>query len=97
LYYYRVPEFWSRVEKLKFLADKKSFAGIDLVELQPDKQNHWITEGMQPEFLSFFPMGTKETKGATRVKLKEIAEVQTLHSQALFKTYSLGVATIAVR
>src|SRR5260370_10447583 len=90
LYYYRVPEFWSRVEKLKFLADKKSFAGIDLVELQPDKQNHWITEGIHPEFLSFFPMGTKEAKGAARVQLKETGAAETLYSQTLFKMYSLA-------
>jgi predicted helicase len=82
LYYYRVPEFWTKIEKLAFLVDKKDITHIDWMELQPDENNTWITEGLRPEFKSFLPMGTKETKGA-----------KGLHANALFQMYSLGVAT----
>jgi predicted helicase len=82
LYYYRVPEFWTRVEKLTFLVEKKNITNIEWAELQPDENYTWITQGLHPEFRFFLPMGTKETKGA-----------KGLHNNALFQTYSLGVAT----
>jgi predicted helicase len=82
LYYYRVPENWRKAEKLAFLKEKRASSNIDWLELQPDKQYTWITEGMHLEFAEFLPMGTKEAKATKTVELNTI-----------FKTYSLGVST----
>ncbi len=82
LYYYRVPEYWRRTEKLKFLAEKSSIDDIEWEDLQPDEKHTWLTQGMYSEFATFFSMGTKEARSVRQV------EVQTL-----FKTYSLGVST----
>ncbi len=80
--YYKVPEAQKGAEKLTFLTEKQSIAGIDWQELQPDSKHAWLTEGLHPEFADFLPMGTKEAKVLSR------AETQTI-----FKTYSLGVST----
>jgi len=39
LYYYRVPEFWTKIEKLTFLVEKKHITNIEWTELQSD-ENH---------------------------------------------------------
>jgi predicted helicase len=80
LYYYRVPEYWRKVEKLSFLANKESIAPIEWQELQPDERFIWITESSRPEFSKFLPIGTKEAKAE-----------HNLLAQAIFKTYSPGV------
>ena len=82
LYYYRVPENWRKTEKLALLTEKRSVTAIDWQELQPDEKYNWITEGLQTEFATFVPMGTKETKG-----------IKGVLADAIFKTYSLGVNT----
>ena len=82
LYYYRVPEFWNRLEKLSFLSQKGCITDIEWLELQPDKKHTWLTSGLHPEFVTFLPIGTKETKDA-------IGE----DADAIFKLYSLGVVT----
>jgi predicted helicase len=82
LHYFRVPENWTRVEKLAFLNDKKNLGEIDWKLLQPDARQTWLTEGMQTDFETFLPVGAKESKVARS------ADVQTV-----FKTYSLGVST----
>ena len=82
LYYYRVPEYWRKTEKLAFLAEKGSMTAINWQQLTPDKKQNWITEGLSSEFdtETFLPIGTKDAKK------KHLA-------QTIFKTYSLGVAT----
>jgi len=82
LHYYRVPEYWSRIEKLAFLKKMGSINGIDWQELQPDARYTWLTEGLRPEFMDFLPMGTKEAK-----------ENRNQQVETIFKTYSLGVST----
>jgi len=82
LYYYRVPGDWHRRQKLAFLADKKSITHVEWQALTPDAKHAWLTEGMRTEFDGFIPLGTKETK-----------EAQGTNAEAIFKMYSLGVAT----
>ncbi len=82
LLYYRVPEFWRKTEKLAFLADKGSNIKIDWLELQPDEKYNWITEGIQPEFATFLPIGKKEPKTKT-----------IMDAESLFGLYSIGVLT----
>lgn len=82
LYYYRVPEQWTKIEKLKFLAKKSNITDVEWQELYPDKKHSWLTEGLHPEFESeaFLSIGTKEAKASQ-------------HKHTIFKTYCLGVAT----
>src|SRR5262249_24067595 len=60
LSYYRVPEFWSKLEKLEFLQKRKHVNGIDWLEIVPDQNSTWMTEGLRAEFPSFLAMGSKE-------------------------------------
>lgn len=78
--YYRVPEDWRKEQKLAYLTEKRSIDGVTWQELQPDAKHTWVTEGMQADFGSFLPMGTKEAKAG-----------QTSDVPAIFKTYSGGV------
>ena len=84
VYYHRVPEFWTRTEKLVFLKEAKNISGIDWRELRPDLKHMWLTDGMHVEFESdsFLPIGTKEGKADRNFVEKTI-----------FKLYSLGVVT----
>ncbi len=82
LSYYRVPEFWTKGEKLDFLTKKENITGIEWQELDPDERYNWLSEGIYPEFNSFLSIGNKETKVSKENNVN-----------AIFKTYSLGVAT----
>ncbi|HYT42979.1 MAG TPA: type ISP restriction/modification enzyme, partial [Methylomirabilota bacterium] len=83
LRYYRVPEYWKKTEKLAFLREKGSITTIDWQELTPNIKYTWITEGLSAEFdtETFLPIGTKDAKAKHN------------QPQAIFKLYSLGVAT----
>lgn len=81
-YYYRVPEFATGKEKFAFLEEKKNISNLDWLELQPDSNYTWITDGLHTEFKSFLPIGTTETKDA-----------KGLYEDSVFRLYSLGVAT----
>ncbi len=87
LYYYRVPDFWTRIEKLDFLAKKRSIANIEWLELQPDERNTWITEGLRPEFRTFLSLGSKEARSVHHGTIEET------NIRTIFKTYSLGPRT----
>src|SRR5439155_24116061 len=43
IYYYRVPEYWRKEEKLAFLKRKKSIIAIEWENLQPNKMYTWLT------------------------------------------------------
>jgi predicted helicase len=81
VFYYRVPEFWRKTEKLTFLKEKGSLSKIDWQELRPDRNYTWLTEGLQNEFTTFLLMGKKVAKTV----LNEVA--------CIFKLYSIGVLT----
>jgi predicted helicase len=51
-------------------------------QLEPDEHNTWLTEGMQPEFAGFLPIGTREAKSSAHQS-----------AETVFGAYSLGVAT----
>jgi len=82
LYYYRVPEYWRKTEKLNLLAEEGSIAGIEWRELKPDEKYTWLTEGMRAEFTTFLPIGTKDAKAG-----------QSQFAWTIFKSFSLGVVT----
>lgn len=87
LYYYRVPEYWHKMEKLAFLKKKRGIVEIEWEELQPDERYTWLTEGLCPEFATFLPMGTKEAKLVSKTE-KRGFEIETV-----FRTFSSGVNT----
>jgi predicted helicase len=89
LFYHRVPEFWTRKEKLDWLAENVVLQGrqnslntVPWAELTPDSRHTWLVLDNAAEFTSFIPMGSKETK------ITRLENVETI-----FKTYSLGVNT----
>jgi len=80
--YFRVPEWARRSEKLDWLDEVKDVEGIEWQTLAPNAKNAWLTEGLVEDFESFAPMGTKEAKASFSAD-----------TRAIFKSYSLGVAT----
>ncbi|MBM3132480.1 MAG: DNA helicase, partial [Chloroflexi bacterium] len=82
IHYARVDEFWRKEEKYDFLDEKESTSNIVWEEKKPDARYNWLTEGMDKEFASLLPLGTKETKGSKNIEAK-----------AIFKLFSLGVNT----
>ncbi len=82
LRYHRVPEMWRKEQKLDFLAQAGHIYGVAWQDLQPDAKQTWLTEGMQDDFASFLPIGTKETKAARNVDV-----------EAIFKNYGRGIQT----
>jgi len=81
IYYHAVGNDWRKEQKYIFLENKVDVDGIKWEELTPDDRGNWITNDSDEDFDSFLPIGTKEAKakGGTDV--------------AIFKLYSLGVAT----
>src|SRR5262249_51246936 len=87
IYYYRVPEYWRKAEKLAFLKEKGSASKIAWQELQPDERYAWLTEGNHPEFItSFLTIGNKEAKATHH----SIGDTET---HTIFKIYSPGAQT----
>jgi predicted helicase len=84
LYYSRVPEDWTKVEKLNDLQKHGKLTGVDWQQMMPDAKNTWITDGLQPEFATFLPIGNRETKSA---------RINPLEIKTLFKLYSQGIQT----
>ncbi len=72
----------SKARTFQFLAAHEHIGNVTWRELQPNARQLWLTEGLEPDFDTFLPMGTKKAKAA-----KGAVE------GTLFKTYSLGVVT----
>src|SRR6266487_921701 len=87
LLYYRLPEYWNKSEKLKFLAEKGSISKIEWIDLQPDEKHNWLTEGIHLEFNTHMPLGSKEVKAA-KVLTSSSSDFKTI-----FKAYSPGAQT----
>jgi predicted helicase len=82
LHYAEINEFWTRDQKLRFLAEAKNLAGVEWRTLTPDKHHRWLTEGLDNDFDMLLPLGSKDFK--TGVNGAE---------PCIFKTFSLGVST----
>lgn len=80
IFYASVDEFWRKEEKYLFLDDQRDRSNISWREIKPDKDNNWLTEGMQAGYEQFLPIGNKETKDQSA-------------STAIFRNYSRGVET----
>jgi predicted helicase len=82
LYYHRVPERWTRMQKLAWLAELGDISKVPWQVLPP---NTWLELETAGEFKSLVALGTKETKAA-----KQLTETD---AHAIFKSYTVGVLT----
>lgn len=80
IFYARCDEFWKRGQKYEFLDSTVHVRNIAWQKITPGPTHTWLTTDEQPEFESFIPIGSKETKGSTDV-------------EAIFSSYSYGVVT----
>ena len=79
IFYAHVDEFWRKEEKYRYLDSKEHYRNVEWKQITPDRQHTWLTEGLDAEFDTFMPMGSREAKA----KKSEEADV-------IFKVYSLG-------
>jgi predicted helicase len=79
LYYHRVPERWSRNQKLGWLAELKDLSKVEWQVLEPHK---WLELETAAEYGLMMPLGTKEAK-----------KVDSPHAPAVFRSFTVGVLT----
>ena len=82
IFYYRTDDTWNKHQKFDFLTQAEHVGNVDWQTLEPDARNTWLTEGLNPEFLTFMPIGSK----AAKLEKKEPAGV-------IFHKFSGGVKT----
>ena len=80
--YYRTDNAWNKDQKFAFLRDTEHVGNIPWQTLEPDTRHTWLTEGLNAEFLTFLPMGSKATK-----------QTKSEPEGVIFHTYSNGIAT----
>ncbi len=62
--YHRVPEDWRKTEKLAWLAETVDVDGVEWQDLTPNAKNAWLTEGLEEDFETFVPLGSKAAKAS---------------------------------
>jgi predicted helicase len=82
IYYADVDSFWTKFQKFDFLQEKQHILNLDLQKITPDTKHNWLTEGLEADFETFAPMGSKEGKGT-----------ENQAQGVIFKIYGRGVAT----
>jgi len=82
IYYARVDEFWRKEQKYNFLEQHDNYQTVEWQEITPDKNHIWLTDGLQDEFETFTPLGSKEQKTTDQAA-----------EGVIFKTFSNGVKT----
>ena len=82
IYYYRTDEMWHKKQKFDFLNARQRTSKIEWKSIQPDARHTWMTEGLDPEFDTFIPIGSKAAKNTNGKD-----------GEAIFSLYSSGVVT----
>ena len=82
IFYYRAADLWDKKQKFSFLNESQHAGDIQWQTIQPDARYTWLTEGLDVEFDTFVPIGTKDARAAQGEPV-----------DVIFKTYSLGVTT----
>ncbi len=82
LYFYQVDKNLRREEKLTWLSQQGKVSGVKWQVLTPDSRYAWLSLEHADEFAGFLPIGSKEAKASSLS-----------NAEAIFKEYSLGVAT----
>ncbi|MBN2304908.1 MAG: N-6 DNA methylase [Anaerolineae bacterium] len=84
IFYHRVPEFWLKEEKLRWLSNAlEAPLNIEWTQISANEANTWLLPENEDEFSHFIPIGTKEAKEARSTQQVEV----------VFRKYSLGVST----
>ena len=79
IWLYSVKDYLKAREKQQLLTDFGNHTNIPMKQTTIDEKHTWLTEGLRPEFDTFLPMGSTESKN--------------VETNVVFKTYSLGVST----
>ena len=79
---YSIDDYLKARDKQEILTQFGDYTNVPMKQAAIDAKHTWLTKGLHPEFETFVPMGTKETKAA-RGKVVGV----------IFKTYSNGVKT----
>ena len=82
IFYFRTDDAWNKNQKFDFLAQTEHIGNVPWQTLQPDARHTWLTEGLNTEFLTFIPIGSKTARRAK-------GDVEGV----IFKLYSNGVNT----
>jgi predicted helicase len=80
VHYCRVPEFWTRDEKLDWLRKQGSMATLKWDVIVPDGKHTWIAVRNSSQFDRLIPLGSKEARASN-------------YPVAIFHLYSPGVKT----
>jgi len=80
--YATVGTDWRKEQKWQWLEEKRNIGGVRWRKLVPDARNTWLHDDENAEFNSFLTLGSKDTKARA-----------SLDAQAVFRSYSLGIAT----
>ena len=81
LFYYCVPNSWTRAEKLDFLREYDP-KDVEWHRLWPNHKKTWLVSATEEEFESHIPIGSKMAKAS-----------KIINTQTIFKTYCPGVLT----
>ncbi|AUI70333.1 type ISP restriction/modification enzyme [Beggiatoa leptomitoformis] len=81
IYYSRIPMGLNKAQKLQFLEEKKHIFNVGLERIIPDAKNNWLTAGLENDFDTFAPIGSKEGKVSKQTE------------GVIFKLYGRGIAT----
>lgn len=89
--YHRLPEEWTRYEKLNYLNQAQSVAGVQWTTIAPDIRKNWITFESSAEFDAFVPLRAREEEhvfadGATGAKSNRDAIVLNFSKRRLSET-----------
>lgn len=79
LYYHRVPERWTRNQKLAWLAEIKDIGSVEWEIIPPHK---WLELDTAGAYNTLVPLGTKEAK-----------KLRSPNAPAVFRSFSVGVLT----
>ena len=82
IFYYCTDEFWNKKQKFDFLNKHQHIGTIEWQTIRPDARYTWLTEGLDPEFETFIPIGSKEAKNTKGG-----------NGEAIFSLYSSGIVT----
>ena len=82
IFYFRTDDAWNKNQKFDFLAQTEHIGNVPWQTLQPDARHTWLTEGLNTEFLTFIPIGSKTARRAKG----DVEDV-------IFHLYSNGVNT----
>ncbi len=79
IYYAAVAVDWRKEQKYDFLDKHKGFSIINWQGIIPDLKQTWLTSGLEKEFDTFLPIGSKEAKSGK--------------GKAILSNFGLGVKT----